>query len=504
MPTQPQQTRFYTYTNRILIAVGLYTLLPFLILAFYSHPQADDFSFAVRDRELDYLTVFQQYYNYWTGRYFSTITLFRINPMIWGSLSVYRLSSILLLILFSGSIYFILSTITQKTLSKTGLTSLAALLFALYLLQLPNPSEGFYFFSTYATYQLPNIMLLVMLAIVYKFFQARNSWVKQVYIGLAAIGSAAIVGSNEMALVIAFTTVAFITIVNLKNPEARPYLLFLFVVCMVCCFIAVMAPGNYNRMNEHPNGGKLIWSVVYAGFMTGLSFYRWLLPILAASIVYIYCFGLPLADKVKHNRLFQVDIRLVLLYFLVTIFLMNFVFAWSTGERPTPRLENVIYFFFLFGWFYGLQVAITKYKTFFSATTISPVPAAFALLIFLLSIVQIDNNISTAYVDLASGKAAAYDKALNQRYTLLRNSDCAECIVAPLPAIPKSIYFADIVSRSEKPENGIDMTWINKGVAAYFGKSEVYLAAPNPPVQDNLTTLRQAGKSTLKKESVIK
>src|SRR5690606_20736115 len=129
-------------------------------------------------------------------------------------------------------------------------------------------------------------MLMVMLALLFKFFRTPNATAKRLNTGLIAILIVAIVGSNEMALVITFTTIAFITIVNLKNPEARPYLLFLFIVCVLSCLIAVLAPGNYNRMNEHPNGGKLAWSVAYAGFMTGLSFYRWLLPLLAASIVY--------------------------------------------------------------------------------------------------------------------------------------------------------------------------------------------------------------------------
>ncbi|MER2995993.1 DUF6056 family protein [Pontibacter populi] len=505
MPSLTQENRVRRFTYWLLIVAGIYTLVPFLALCFFNHPQADDFSFAMRDRALDYLTVFRQYYTNWTGRYFSTITLFRINPMISGSILLYRFYTLVLFFLFCGGLYFMLSTITRVALTKKMAIALSGLFFTLYLLQLPSPSEGFYFFSTYATYQLPNIMLMVMLALLFKFFQTQQTTAKKLYIGLMAVLIVAMVGSNEMALVITFTTIGFVTIVNLKNPKARPYLLVLIIVCVVSCLVAVLAPGNYNRMNEHPNGGKLVWSVVYAGFMTGLSFYRWLLPLLAASIVYISYFGLPLAEKLKNNRAFIVDLRLVALYFLVTIFLMNFAFAWSTGERATPRLENVIYFFFLFGWFYSLQVAIQNYSWVFTTNySNSPIIPVFALLIFILSVLNIDNNISTAYIDLISGKATAYDKALNHRYASLKGSDCDSCIVAPLPAIPQTIYFADIISGSENSTERTDRIWINNGLASYMSKTAVFLSEPNPPVQDNLTSLRNAGKSTLREKSVIK
>ncbi|MBB6612219.1 hypothetical protein H7F15_14305 [Pontibacter sp. Tf4] len=498
MPLLPQENRTRTSIIFLLICSSVYTLLPFLLLSMYTHPAADDFSFAVRDKRLDYLTVLEQFYMTWTGRYFSTITLFRINPMIYDSVVAYKGYVLVLLLLFSAAVYYIVRVVSRQVFSINYSLALAAMLVVLYLLQLPSPSEGFYFFSTYATYQLPNILLIGMLGLLLKFFRTQQVAARKLYTGLIAILIVAIVGSNEMALVITCTTIGFVTIINLKNTELRPYLLVLFIVCVSSCLVAVLAPGNFNRMHEHPNGGKLIWSVVYGGFMTVLTFYRWLLPVLAASIIYLLYFGLPLAHNYKHSRVFAANLWLTIVFYLATIFLMNFAFAWSTGERPTPRLENVIYFFFLFGWFYVLQTGIQKYSSrLTSLRHTSPVIPTIALLMFLLSVVSIDSNISTAYVDLLSGKAKAYDKALTQRYSLLQDADCRVCDVPPLPAIPKTIFFHDIIARSDRQNPGIDMEWINRGLAAYFQKDSVFLSVPNPPVQDNLSTLRTAGKSSL-------
>lgn len=499
-----REKRIHNYIFFILVGLSLYTLLPFLLLTQFIHPVADDFSFAVRDTTLSFWASQTKYYLDWSGRYFST-AIARLNPLIYDALVAYKMYALILLLIFIVTVYVAINTIVQDKLNKTRALALAAMLLVLYILQLPSPSESFYFFSTYVTYQLPNILLLVLLIVIRKFFQAQSINVKQLLIGLATIICAAIIGSNEMALVITFTTVSLITVVNIKHNTYRPYLVFLFIVCIIFCLIAVLAPGNFNRMNEHPNGGRFIWSVVYGGFMTALTFYRWLGPVLAASVIYILYFGLPLADKFKRSSLFAADLRLVILYFLGTIFLMNFTFAWSTGERPTPRLENVIYFFFLFGWFYVLQAVLQKYsKQLILLRQTSQVIPAMAAAIVLLNVLGIENNISTAYVDLISGKAKAYDAALTQRYSLLTERNCRICDVPPLPVIPGTIYFHDIIARSERNTPGIDKEWINRGVANYFQKDSVFLSSPNPPVQDNLSTLRILGKSSLRQKSVIK
>lgn len=503
MPLPDQNNQIQNYTYLVLIILGIYTLVPFFLLSFYNHPAADDYSFAVRDRQLDYLTVLQQYYLNWTGRYFSTITIFRINPIIDGWLVTYKIYSALLLFLFCGTLYFILRTFTKQAFTRTQTLAIGSMIFTLYLLQVPSISEGFYFFSTYATYQLPNIMALLLLVFLYHSFRSESRLARQMYIGLAAILCIAMIGSNEMALISTFTTISFITAFNFKNKEYRAHLLFLLILCVVCCSVAVLAPGNFVRKTDHPNSGRFVWSAVYAAFMTALSFYRWLLPILAASVIYILYFAFPLARTLKYKSLFDVKLSWVILYFLLTVFLMNFAFSWATGERATPRLENVIYFFFLIGWFYTLQVAIGKYEAAFTQErSVAKMIPAFTLLIFALSLFHIDNNISTAYTDLLTGKAHAYDRALKHRYKTLASSACATCNVSPLPAIPKSIYFSDIIARGEQPLNGVDMIWVNRGFAAYFRKKEVYLTAPNPPVQDNLTTLRNAGKSALTNKTI--
>lgn len=498
MPLQQQQ-RIPSYISTLLIAIGIYTLLPFLFLHFYNHPSADDFSFAVRDREMNYLSVLLEYYMNWTGRYFSTITFFRINPMIYGSLNLYKFYSLANMFLLIINTLILFYNFFTPVLSLKRIFAFTALLISLYLLLMPSPAEGFYFFATYATYQFPNIMVLLLLAILYLLFQTDSKFYKAFYTGIGSILCIAMVGSNEMSLILAFTTCLLLLITNWNDRVHRNYLFLLLIICTISCLIAVLAPGNYARMTEHPNASRFTWSTVYAAFLTLLTFYRWFAPVLIASVIYMFLIGLPLADKKKNSHLFSLDIRLVTAYFLATIFLMYFAFAWSTGERATPRVENVICFFFIFGWFYLLQVALNRYSHLLQYERLmSQVITIVALLLYVLNILGIENNISTAYIDLLSGKAAAYDRALDRRYAELTASDCRECTVAPLPAIPKTIYFMDILEGVENND-----FWVNEGFATYWNKAAVHLSEPNPPITDNLSTLRDRGKNTLREKEVI-
>ncbi|NEM98041.1 DUF6056 family protein [Pontibacter burrus] len=253
----PQENRTRNYSIIILITIGLYTLLPFLLLTQYTHPAADDFSFAERDTNLSFWAAQVKYYLNWSGRYFGT-AIVRINPLTFDSLVAYKLYALVLLLLLSVAVYAIVRTVGQDTFNRKQTTGLAAMLLTLYILQLPSTSEGFYFFSTYATYQFPNILLLVLLIVLYRFFRAQNSAGRKLYTGLAILLCIAIVGSNEMALVITFTTVFVLATINLKHRLYRPYLILLLIVCIICCLVAVLAPGNFNRMTEHPNGGRLV------------------------------------------------------------------------------------------------------------------------------------------------------------------------------------------------------------------------------------------------------
>ncbi|WP_460879603.1 DUF6056 family protein [Pontibacter rugosus] len=326
--------------------------------------------------------------------------------------------------------------------------------------------------------------MLILLLLIHR---QSNVAIKVACTVLASIAGAFMAGSNELALVYMMTTLLFILIVSwIKKSKDRYYLFTIFSFCLLVSLFVVLAPGNYARMEMHAVARQPVWSVLYAGALTLVSLYRWGGLLILASLVYVLVFGAQIREAYQQSRLFKVPLSLLFLYIIGTLFLMHFVFTWATGERPTPRVENVIYFFLLLSWFYTLQVLIIQRPSWLLIQQAPFLVKGGILLLFLLSVLDIQNNVSTAYLDLLSGKAAKYNSALQDRAAYLHESKCYKCIVPALPTVPTSLHLLDI-----EPIGETEHKWVNE---AYFNKKSIILAAPNPPVKDNVKTLVDLGK----------
>ena len=64
-------------------------LLPFVVLCFYSHPGADDYSDALQRRELGFWVMQRDLYLHLTGRLFTSVILTEASPLVRGLLNVY-------------------------------------------------------------------------------------------------------------------------------------------------------------------------------------------------------------------------------------------------------------------------------------------------------------------------------------------------------------------------------------------------------------------------------
>lgn len=79
--------------NRLLTAVGIYVLIPFLYISRYVHPSADDFMHALDWPRYGFGEIVKKICLEWSGRYFSQI-IYKYNPTVYHSLPGYRLFSI--------------------------------------------------------------------------------------------------------------------------------------------------------------------------------------------------------------------------------------------------------------------------------------------------------------------------------------------------------------------------------------------------------------------------
>ena len=116
--------------------------------------------------------------------------------------------------------------------------------------------------------------------------------------------------------------------------------------------------------------------------------------------------------------------------------------------------------------------------------------AALGLALFLCSLIDINNNVSTVYIDIVSGKARAYDLALKNREQIVSACKTDTCRVPALPDAPATIFFTDI-----RPLSDSSALWINYYYSGYRHAGFVVPDAPPPVPQSNLETLRNMGKA---------
>ncbi|SFG07600.1 DUF6056 family protein [Pontibacter chinhatensis] len=472
-----------------LILLGAYCLLPFLLLALYAYPQADDYPFGLRDKQLGFWESQVRTYSKWSGRYFGTAIL-RINPLIYDSIDTYPFLIFVLVSAVAVSFIVVLYYILRPHLRLIEILGLASVLLAVYLMHLPSTAEGMFWLTGFLGYTLPNILFLFILLLLYKLHQTHRKSIKLIYTVAAALIGVLIAGANEMAMLCLMSTLLFILSTSwFSFSSSRFYFLVIFIICLAASLAATLAPGNFNRMESHSQAAQPLWSLIYAGLLTISTLYKWTSLLLILSLLYVYSFGLKIKSIPKLSSLFKVSLPMLLICIVGTVFLMNFLFVWATGDRPTLRLQNVIFFYLLISWFYALQVFINQKANWFETQRPTRFVMATASILVLLTTLNINNNISTAYLDLLSGKAAQYKSELRERDISIARSSCQQCIVEPLSVIPASMYFISLQTAESTGKQ-----WVNREYAAYWGKESVVTRTPNATIQDNYSTLIEVGK----------
>ncbi|HXP52748.1 MAG TPA: hypothetical protein VN922_22540, partial [Bacteroidia bacterium] len=146
-----------------------------------------------------------------------------------------------------------------------------------------------------------------------------------------------------------------------------------------------------------------------------------------------------------------------------------FAFFWAEGKPAPLRVVDVVYFYFIIGMAYfsfSLITYVKKRRPKFSFPLYVKIPL-YGMLIFILVSrtntpkIRLDNdgrginyndvvlfvtntnNITAAYTDVFSGKAAAYSKEMEARHEFLKNSKGDTCMIDTIQNIPRTIAYYD-------------------------------------------------------------
>jgi hypothetical protein len=520
MPLQQGKQKLFTTktVNSLLIISGIYVLLPFLYITRYDYPSADDYGFAIWFSQHGLLHMIKQQYLGWGGRYLLAI-LYRLNPTVAHSLLGYRLCSAGVILLFAAVVVVTMRSLFKDHLSRRQTLGLSALFMGLYFAKTPGTAEGFYWYSSYAIYQLPNIFFLLLLAALVRIH--RQATPAPALLAWSSLLCILIIGCNEVSLIMTCLFIGYLALIRyLKDRRLTRELAILCGICVIFALIEIAAPGNFARMSMvRRNFGSILWTFTGSLATTAIYGSQWIGPLLAASVLYIPLFGLPLArrmaagqpagqpstaagqpagqpsiaapESTAARQPFALSVRGFAWSFAGSlVFLLLFV-MWTTNGSDLERVLNVVYFYVIAGYFFLLQLLLNKYLP--RLEFIDRHRTGFAVLglaLFAVTLLDLNNNVSTAYVDLLSGKARAYEEALAARDTTVSACKSDTCKVPALTDVPATIFFTDIRPLSDR--SGI---WINLHYSNYWHAGLVIPDAAPPLPVSNLETLRNLGKS---------
>ncbi len=456
----------------IVIFLFLLVYVPLLLLSLHNHPSAaDDYCFADTATRYGFWQAQKFYYDGWTGRYFSNM-LVHGSPLVWGWYNGYRFIPALMITALAGSVYALTSELFRGEALKNRLI-VTAVLFFLVVLALQSTVEAFFWTAAIATYTVPTILTIYLLAVLIRWYRLPEGVLKWLTAIWASFLVFATVGSGETHLVLLI--LLLLAIVGYRLVFLRrfdPLLVWLVVVAIVSAWLLFRAPGNAIRMGSNQaKAGELIPSVLSSFIWLARSMVGWLLktPIIPLSLLFI-----PLARRVvRHGspvrELFLLPAGLLTLVYIGLLAAIIFPSYYGLGIPPYARTMNILFIFFALGWFYVLTVWVGWLdRRGRSLALVQRWPALVWMVtaVWLIGSIVVSKSVNQVYTDWLSGNAATYDREMTERHRqLLSSADIVR--LRPISVYPPSLFVEDV-----KPDQ---THWWNRCQAGYYGHKTIIL-----------------------------
>lgn len=454
----------------LLLALIL-TLSPFLYLARYNHPSADDFCYTSKANYLGFAATQADHWNTWSGRFTATaiLSIFKLDH---NNLFGYRLLPVLLFISFGFSILFFLKSLFPKT-SIYDIWALSFAIFFLYIFKAPNITEAFYWLSGSVTYQVASILTLFLFSVILALLDQNVKWKIYFLTVLGSLMGILIVGLNEVSLFY-LCSILFLWIAIKVYLTSKIDWGFIIIVTttILAASVSIAAPGNYMRIDNTTNADQfnLSFSISSSIELALNAIITWLPLMLLMVIIFWGSFNrIAFQTKDYYNtvriRGFHIIALIILLFaFMVAGYFPTF---WTQGGEPPSRTVNVILLLFLFG---SVGIILLSLKVFGEKINL---PKAHFLIktiavgIIFSYIYLFTNNIKSAYKDIAYRKALNYDKEMKERYRVLENCEGGLCgLPLRLTSYPPTIFAYELALHPLD-----EIYWYNSCLKDYFYKT---------------------------------
>ncbi|WP_020603495.1 DUF6056 family protein [Spirosoma spitsbergense] len=471
-----------SFTGRIANATAVFLFLlaciPLLCLSLYNHPSAaDDYCFADTAVRYGFWAAQNYYYTGWTGRYFSNM-LVHANPLVWGWYDGFRLIPVLAVTALVSALFTLISELLRGESLKTRLLT-TGILFFLIVLALQSVVEAFFWTAAIATYTVPTVLTIYLLAVMLRWYRkpaGPDKWLTVVWAGFLVFAS---IGSGETNLILLLLLLLAIAGYRLLFQRTiDPFLVFLVVVALASSWLLFRAPGNAIRMGGNAHSGELVKSMGSSFGWLAKSVGGWLVktPILPLSLLYW-----PMARRITqpgapNAHLFALPAPLLTIVYVGLLAATIFPSYYGIGLPPFARTMNVLFVFFTLGWFFVLTVWAGRNRSTgtdsgapaFSANRNRPATTLLLVItaLWLAGSIAYSTSLKQLYTDLLGGGATVYNREMNERHRLLQlPGDTLR--LAPISVYPPSLFVEDL-----KPER---THWWNRCQSGYYNHKVIIL-----------------------------
>lgn len=480
----------------LLTAIFFLSLIPPLLLSFYSFPSTDDFSFgALTHKEyIIYcagegtpLSVLKaalaevlDTYRTWQGTYASTF-LFSLQPAVFGSQYYFLTTWIILTVLIVG-IMRLVSVLIRDCLggSRADFWLVSSLILILCTQFAPSVRHLLYWYNGAVHYVVFFSIMLLDIA-EHILFIRDGKWRRIILMGFFSFMLGG--GNLVTALLSAELTVLVLVLTAWKKRERFLPLLIPAAILLAGLMVNALAPGNALRALSYGRDNSIVLSVYQAFGLafqtvpTYLNTYVFLAMLLFVPIVYY------LVRDVQFSFPVPGLVCLVAYLFLTSSYAPTMYGMEGLGGE---RIENIRYMLFLLlmvfciaymeGWLiHNLrEEGLSEQVHAFIGKLRVKYGMVFVLSVLLCLFICVafskgKRNMMTtgALRSLLNGEAVCFLEECREREALLETDDQIVTL-PPIKVQPSLLFSSDIV------KDGPD-TWINEDMARYYGKEKIML-----------------------------
>lgn len=470
-----------------MIVLLLICLLPVMYLGRYNHATGDDYRFGV-DARLEWeksgnlINVMVEAgkgvcreYNRWQGTY-SAMFLMYLPPNLFGD-SAYRAVTTVLLLLLSGSIFYLLKPMICSWLkgSKSFWLIAASGISLLCIETVPSQGETFFWYNGSMYYTGYFAVTLFFWGLLIRYTDRKRKWHLPVLLILALF----LAGGNYVSLlpsmILLFLSAGWLFYT--KNKKARDVIIT--AAAMTAGFIiSAAAPGN--RIRQSILWKIPAWKAILKSLWQGI---RYIIAWTDAWYIITLILITPLLWKYLKKCSFDFRYPVLAIGFMYGIFCsMSCPTFYSMNSTGPARVVSIVYYgyilFFFAAYCYLLGYLQNTWgeKTEISSgvkKTAAGLATAGILILFALQTISGDlHTLTTAKAIqlLLNGDAKAYEEEYQERMKILLDDTVQDAVLTAYEHQPDMLYVGDFSSDPLSPPN--------QSAAVYFHKKSLIVRSP--------------------------